>query len=136
MTFRTSLKRLLLKLKLVNLLYMKKQFLIIIFCMAAVAATLTGCHKPDYQAMFSEKVMDDLAATSGAVTTIDTLFFNMRGDTAVVDVQAFLQMDGSDGIREFTQNLQYVFVKNDDDFEIISKTKGRPKPAAPKNAVQ
>lgn len=115
---------------------MKKQFLIIIFCMAAFAAALTGCHKPDYQAMFSEKVMDDLAATGRALTTIDTLFFNMQGDTAIVDVQVLLQADGDGDIREFTQNLQYVFVKNDDDFEIISKTKGRPKPAVRKADVQ
>lgn len=115
---------------------MKKQFLIIIFCMAALTAALSGCHKPDYQALFTEKVMDDLAATGGAVATIDTLAVHMNRDTAVVDVRALLQMDVGLGIHDYTQNLQYVFVKNGDDFDIISKTKGRPKPVPTNSDVQ
>lgn len=115
---------------------MKKQFLIMFFCVAALMATLAGCHKPDYRAQLTDKVMADLAATGGAVATIDTLAVHMNRDTAVVDVRALLQMEDAAGIHDYAQNLQYVFVKNGDDFNIISKTKGRPKPAVRKADVQ
>lgn len=108
---------------------MRKRIIVALLCTAAAAAAVTGCRNPDYQALFAEKVMDDLAAAGGPVATIDTLSVDMRGDTAVVDARVLLRIDDTQDLRCFTQDLRYVFMADGEgDFGLISKTKGRPRP--------